>query len=124
MFAGDYSHACGSNRIQKKERGLALDSDYPWRTGMFAVVRKALTDENWLGLVERVAHTSRHMPWPLFHAIWEQLLTALEQAGEVNAVQKLVTHYVHLTGAGQYRAHWGAGSLQPGSYCGSQPQAL
>ena len=91
---------------------------------MFTVMRKTLTDESWLPTMEGVAHGSRHMPWPVFHAIWDQFLTALELAGEVDAVQKLRTYYLHVTASGRYRAHWAAGSLQPGSYCGSQPPAI
>eukprot|EP00435_Cladocopium_sp_Y103_P030921 s1359_g7.t1 len=124
VFAGDFAHAIGATRVKKQEKGLAAESDYPWRSGLFTVVRKALSNESWLDTVQHAVHTSRSTPWPIFHAIWTQLLTALDQAGETSAVQKLETYYVHTTPSGQYRAHWAAGSLQPGSYCGSQPQEL
>ncbi|CAJ1459320.1 unnamed protein product [Effrenium voratum] len=121
VFAGDFSHCIGATRVKRKEQGLMPETEYPWRGGIFTTVKKVLRDASRLQLVEQVVHMSRVLPWPLFHAAWDQLYRALISVGEMEAVRKIKTYYVHEV-ASQYRAHWAAASLQPGSYCGSQPQ--
>lgn len=124
-FAGDFAHAIGAVRLKSGEKGLAKEDDYPWRSGLFTVVRKVLVNSDLIHLLEKVVHGSRVLTAPLFDMLWRQVLATLFVLGEGAAAKKLTSYYLcEGEEGGLYEAQWrGAPDrLQPGSYVGSQPQ--
>lgn len=105
---------------------MAKEDDYPWRSGLFTVVRKVLVNSDLIQLLEKVVHGSRVLTAPLFDMLWRQMLATLVVMGEGAAAKKLTSYYLYENGDGMYEAHWrGAPDcLQPGSYVGSQPQDI
>ncbi len=108
--------------MMKSEKGLAKEDDYPWRSGLFLVVKQALCNKEHLSLVQKVVHGSRCLTAPVFDFVWRLALQALEGVGEAKTCQKLKVHYLYNNQNGFIDAHWRGGKLQPGSYVGSQPQ--
>ena len=123
LYAGDFSHATGAVRIPKA-LAAAPEENRPWRSGMLTVLKQALVEKSRLDDVEGVIYGSRHLTPHLFDFVWRQCLSVLESHGEHEVCQKLTRHYLQLDHRGLYTASWCSSRLQPGSACGSQPQAI
>ena len=116
----DYSHVLGLCRSK------TVNGDEMWRKGLVTNCRQAALVRQHADIVEAYAHGLRAAPGRVFSALWRKLLTFLQMQNEVEVVKVLTAHYLSEDKqSGVIGASWRGSPdyLQPGSYCGSQPQA-